>query len=781
MNSAEPVIEIEEEPVLISPQHSIDPGLKVLDEYTYLDDEDVSNDDEDEGVATDESEFHSARGASIPQSRSESINCRGDEEIEDEHIRAFQPVFEEDEPKDLDQKWKEEATSHHHHHHHPLSRKLTRHDAESIVGGESIASMHLEDEVEHDRPHPASDPNAPTEEQEVQVADNTFSDSKMKNYSQSQKVFSFSLPFGGLESIKHNLTRQLQNLKKDLPFVNSEEDEETTQLRREVELKLQRQQTVSTQDEANYFRDFKGLDAGRLRAIKHSIAANVNEILPQKKKELKDYESIYERIDGNIVILGGYRGSILRDSKTKKRVWIPLKAGFHLRKIDLLLGPNKEDELNAEDKIYPDGVLKNIGPIDICKKLINKLDANPNVNIQELGYDWRLSGDYASRYIEKFLQKIYEETGKPTLVIAHSMGGLMVHGALQRNPKLFRSIIYVGSPSECLNILGPVRYGDSVIFSDKILTFESNFMMRSGFVFLPMNGEAFYNKETKESYKIDFFDPDNWVEYNLNPLVSKKRKIAAEAAAAAAAAATSATAELNSSASSGINPLRNGSTQSSLQSSSSLSFPSINSIGSKLSNMYRSSSLKKRTASMPSSPTDSNYGFAGKENSAVPEDENYSFSFADSYRYLSETLAATKKYVQSLDFNPALAAEYPPMAIVYGNAIPSVRGSVVRSRDDIRNGNYYEFFYGHGDGVIHQKWLMPERKGFTYYDKMKGTGEIVGKFASNSAHVNLMTDHDTMGKALNAVFEAEQFWERKKQLQREAMAEHVTVGDKIDL
>lgn len=111
------------------------------------------------------------------------------------------------------------------------------------------------------------------------------------------------------------------------------------------------------------------------------------------------------------------------------------------------------------------------------------------------------------------------------------------------------------------------------------------------------------------------------------------------------------------------------------------------------------------------------------------------------------------------------------MAIVYGNKIPSVRGSLVRLRQDIKDGNYYEFFYGHGDGVIHQKWLMPEKKGFTFYDKHTGTGEIVGKFASDAAHVGLMTDFDTMGKALNAVFEAEKFWEQKKLSQKRKMRE----------
>ncbi|CAI5756076.1 unnamed protein product [Candida verbasci] len=652
-----------EDPLILSPQHTIDYRSDTEDQYIYLDDDELSIDEEDEGD-------------------------------ENEEIKQFNP----------------KSTSN-----QSISRKLTRTDAESIVGGESFKNF-IKESQESLTSHPVADPNLTTEQQEIKVDAN---DLDINNYNSSQKVFSFSLPFGGLESIRSNLARQLHNLKFDsLPFGNHHDNDK--ELEENIRLQLSKQETINTIDEANYFKNFQGTDNGRLRAVKHSLSTNLNEIIPHKKKDfIKPYESIYERIEGNIVIMGGYRGSILRDSKTHKRVWIPIKAGFNLRKINLLLGPNQIDELNAQDKIYADGVLKNIGPIDICKKLIKKLEANPKVNLKEFGYDWRLSGNVVSKQLEIFLSKIYEETGKPTLVIAHSMGGLMVHGTLQRNPKLFRSIVYVGSPSECLNILGPIRFGDSVLLSDKILTFEANFMMRSSFIFLPLSGRVFYNKETKEHYDIDFFDPNNWVEYNLNPLVSSKRKQLEE----------------SKSFSNSLN-----------------SVSTFSSLSTKFNKIYRSAPIIRSRSTSPMT----------REFNLDEEEGKFSYSFADSFRYLSETLKSTKEYVLSLEYDTNLESEYPPMAIVYGNKIPSVRGSVVRSRQDIKDGNYYEFFYGHGDGVIHQKWLMPERKGFNHFNAIDGTGQIVGKFASESAHVTLMTDFDTMGKALDAVFEAEKNWKTVK-------------------
>lgn len=641
---------------------------------------------------------------------------------------------------------------------HGVTRKLSKMDANSIVGGDTIADIDFED-------HPISDPSKSTQDQSKKVAGTDFGDSG--DVKLSPNVFSFSLPFGGLTSIRSNIYKQFQSLKIDthLPKIGGNQSDD--QLKQEMRLKLERQQSISTLEDASYFKRFKGTDAARFRAVKSSLAANINEFLPGlNKKEENPNESIFNEIDGNIVILGGYRGSILRDTKTKKRVWIPIKAGFNLRKINLLLGPTKEDEINASKYIYPDGVLKNVGPIDICKKLIKKLESNPKTNVKEFGYDWRLSGDIISKQLEDFLKDIYDKTGKPTLVIAHSMGGLMAHGTMQRNPHLFRSVVYVGVPSECLNILGPIRFGDSVIFSDKILTYETNFMMRSSFNFLPLSGRVFVNQDTNEYYDLDYFNPDTWVEYNLNPLVSKRRKLLEE---------------------------QNNASLSSSNDDSSLSFPSM--ITNKLKH-YRTktgvwkvkfgsddSTLSSSTTSLKLRMTSSeksdvlSSGTEAQESTVLLKPQgaervedysaNFSFTFEECYNYLSETLKLAKKFILSLDYREELAPEYPPMAIVYGNAVPSVRGSNVRSIQDIEDGNYYEFFYGHGDGVVHQRWLMPEKKGFKYYNSETGEGEIVAKIASSCGHVNLMTDFRAMGTALRAVFDAEKIWKEKQRIQRE--------------
>lgn len=58
--------------------------------------------------------------------------------------------------------------------------------------------------------------------------------------------------------------------------------------------------------------------------------------------EKEPHNDPLKRLTGNVVVMGGYRGSILRDAKTGKRLWIPLRVGFGLRKPQLALGLTDE-------------------------------------------------------------------------------------------------------------------------------------------------------------------------------------------------------------------------------------------------------------------------------------------------------------------------------------------------------------------------------------------------------------------------------------------------------
>lgn len=463
----------------------------------------------------------------------------------------------------------------------------------------------------------------------------TQEDLETKSFKNENNVFTFSLPFGG-NPLSH--LPSLRQLTRTLPIIGNIDAE-----REEIRNRLKKQQSITTLEEALLYKNSKGIDNSRIRAMRRALTPSIS--IPSLGDDKKKFEpTVWDEIDGDIVILGGYRGSILRETKTKRRVWIPIRAGFNIRKIDLLIGPTDADEAKAQEEIYSDDMMCHLGPVDISRRLKAKL-SNGKTNVHTFGYDWRLSPDISSQQLYEFLKGLdcNKKGKKGAIVIAHSMGGVIAHHAMQKNPELFRGLIYVGVPAMCPNILGPLRFGDNVLFSSKILTPEVNFFMRSSFVFLPKDGRCFIDRETDEQYNLDFFDVETWKEYNLSPLVSKER--------------------------SGV----------------------------------------------------------------------FVTSYEESVEYLERTLKRTRKFVDELVCDPE--KKYPPMAIVYGNEVPTVRGCRVNGPEGIKMGDYEDFYYGPGDGVVHHKWLMPERYNFP----------VVAKFASPLGHISLMTDLPVMAEALSAV------------------------------
>jgi hypothetical protein len=77
-----------------------------------------------------------------------------------------------------------------------------------------------------------------------------------------------------------------------------------------------------------------------------------------------------------VVVLGGYRGSILRDARDGKRLWVPLKVGLGLRKPVLSIGLSDEAEAKTTDTIVASEMLMVMaGVLDLGKSLKNKLKA----------------------------------------------------------------------------------------------------------------------------------------------------------------------------------------------------------------------------------------------------------------------------------------------------------------------------------------------------------------------------------------------------------------------
>ncbi|GAA5891620.1 hypothetical protein JCM8208_007344 [Rhodotorula glutinis] len=216
---------------------------------------------------------------------------------------------------------------------------------------------------------------------------------------------------------------------------------------------------------------------------------------------------------GNVVQLGGFRGSILRDARTNKRLWIPLKVGFGIRKVDLGLGLEDDDEPSSEERIVPGHMLSQIGGwIDLGRKLKNEFKRvsaaqhaapvrdplRPPLRYHSFGYDWRRSLQMSSRLLLELLVRLKEESaargegpdgrGLGATIVAHSMGGLVALHALASapDPTVVRGVLFAGSPFQgCINTLGAFKLGGGVAFNQKVGNPATVFSWRSGFYFLP--------------------------------------------------------------------------------------------------------------------------------------------------------------------------------------------------------------------------------------------------------------------------------------------------------
>jgi hypothetical protein len=471
---------------------------------------------------------------------------------------------------------------------------------------------------------------------------------------------------------------------------------------------------------------------------------------------------------GDVVILGGYRGSVLRSAEPPNRqLWVPIKVGLNLRKVDLEVGLNPEDEETMEERIIPGGMLTNIGPVDISKRLLKRLRASENarnetLRIHNYGYDWRLSPHLLSRKLTEFLEKLpCNAPGTPpekrgAIVIAHSLGGLITRHVINRRPELVSGVIFAGVPQTCVNILGPLRNGDDVLLSSRVLTAQVNFTIRTSYALLPLDGKCFFDKYTKEQYPVDFFDVNTWIDYCLSPCVAPPHS-----PLHVVPSSTSISGLLNSMSS--VLPIigRKGSiSRGSAPSHSNGNGNSNNSTPSDAAttSARELSASKTSHAAHAAEGGAQTTGFApqmGTKNAANLAEHNSPPSGspstvtmiprAQAVAYLARTLADVKRFKQELAFNPAHAAAnaYPPVAVIYGKSTPTVYGAKVEGRDGIRRADAYdELAFASGDGVVLARAAMvPEG-----YSVVRG-----GVVSSDRGHVTLLGDLEAVGRCLAAV------------------------------
>ncbi|KAL4811101.1 hypothetical protein BDV18DRAFT_128594 [Aspergillus unguis] len=493
-------------------------------------------------------------------------------------------------------------------------------------------------------------------------------------------------------------------------------------------------------------------DSSRIKSPRKSIAAT--------------YPILYEAMSdltGDVVVMGGYRGSILRSAKPPQRqLWVPMKVGLNLRKVDLEVGLNHEDEERMEESIIPDGVLSHVGPVDICRRLLKRLQkcdnaARGDLRVHNYGYDWRLSPHLLSKRLIKYLEGLpcnapdVPAHKRGAYVIAHSLGGLIARHAVNQRPELFAGVLYAGVPQHCVNILGPLRNGDDVLLSSRVLTAQVNFTFRTSFALLPEKGHCFINKYTKEEYRLDFFDPAVWDEFRLSPCINPPLPAP----------------QLSRSGSSSRNmPLRKR--FSTILSNSSADDTSLD-LDSSANISDNSPTLTDTSGS--STPTSNTNPVAAAANhikpshlppgkpkgevpgpttnpkgsSTSPNAQPITIPPAVAKEYLARTLSEVAAFKHETLHNESHQAEnkYPPFAVLFSKSVPTVYGARVSSKIGIKYADAYDdLAFAAGDGVcLASAAMLPPG-----YRVIKE-----GMVKSDRGHVGLLGDLEGVGACLRAL------------------------------
>ena len=473
------------------------------------------------------------------------------------------------------------------------------------------------------------------------------------------------------------------------------------------------------------------------------------------------------RTKGDVVVLGGYRGSILRDAKSRRQVWAPVKVGLNLRNVDLEVGLEREDEERATDKIIPSGVLSHIGPIDICRRLLKHLDKCPNTKDGSLrphdyGYDWRLSPDLLAAQLIKFLEKLKcnqpdtppEQRG--AVLIAHSLGGLITRYAVNQRPELFAGVVYAGAPQNCVNILGPLRNGDDVLLSSRVLTAQVNFTLRTSFALLPENGRCFIDRQTGERYDLDFFNPDTWDEFNLSPCISsplhpvnrEHRKSLIESLQESISSSLPSAPGKRGSWFGGQSSSSNNLSTSPERTTFNTSDNTSKTEAARDVASHATSQATRGLAESSLEPTMTLHHSAGSSSSHKPSIATIcTIPLPKARAYLTRMLAEVLAFKRALVYRPEMQKQnlYPPLALMFGDTVPTVYGARVSSKEAIKYTDAFDdLTFAAGDGVV----LASAAQLPDGYRCVKG-----GRVKSDRGHVGLLGDLEGVGQALGAVVE----------------------------
>lgn len=187
-----------------------------------------------------------------------------------------------------------------------------------------------------------------------------------------------------------------------------------------------------------------------------------------------------------VIFVPGIKGSLLE--KNGSLVWLGKSQ---------LVRNTEPLQYTEGDGVAPRGIFTKLAIIPYFFeyrpyfRMTALLACNPSTYV--FSYDWR---DYPQNNLLRFealVERVTKETGKKPSVIAHSMGGLIVHGFVKKHSSLIDKVVYVSVPfNPGIGYFDDINEGVSVGLNTKLLSRDAILSHPASFLLLPHNGSNHY-------------------------------------------------------------------------------------------------------------------------------------------------------------------------------------------------------------------------------------------------------------------------------------------------
>lgn len=204
-----------------------------------------------------------------------------------------------------------------------------------------------------------------------------------------------------------------------------------------------------------------------------------------------------------VIFVPGIKGSMLEHSGST--VWLTLRQ---------LLGGSSTLRYAPDDDIQANGIFDRLIVAPFFLEYRSYYEITAQMACAPKGYvfwyDWRGKPQQNADDFERLVNRVIAETGQKPSVIAHSMGGLIVHSVVKKHPEKFDRVVYVTVPfNPGVGYLDDLNEGAPTLLNKTLMSKEVIFSQPSSFLLLPHKGSGRYKRK-------ELFDPQTWKEEKLS-------------------------------------------------------------------------------------------------------------------------------------------------------------------------------------------------------------------------------------------------------------------------